>query len=168
MTDATGSRGAGKTPDPDDEFIVAATSFLTTVDTRRAADALRTIANAITPAASAEPEAVEVVVETRFRALAGALGMNRPPMSELVTARWCDGELVGIVRSDRHQPIEGAYTYATQGDRAATGQVKGGTWAPAKFDTSQPVDRFELRESSDGAPVAVGGPIPPVPTRCGE
>ena len=169
MPDATGSKAAVKPPDPNDEFIAAATKFLKTVDTRLAADALRTIAIAITPTNSGEPETVEV--ETRFQALARALGINPPPTPELVTARWCDGELVGIVRSDRENPTEGAYTYATQGGKKATGQVKGGTWALKRedeFDKSQPVDRFELRQTPDGAPVAVGGPIPPAPTRCGE
>lgn len=166
MTDATDSTGAVKTPDPNDEFIAAATAFLKTVDTNRAADALRTLATAITPASPGKLEAVNV--ETRFQALARALGMNSPPTPELVTARWRDGELVGIIRSDQDKSTEGAYTYATQGDKKDTGQVQGGKWAPKHFDESKPVDRFELRETSDGVPVAVGGPIPSVPTRCGE
>ena len=166
MPDATGSKAAVKPPDPNDEFIAAATAFLKTVDTRRAAEALRTIAVAITPTNSGEPETVEV--ETRFQALARALGIDPPPTPELVTARWCDGALVGIVRSDRDKPTEGGYTYAAQGDKDDTGQVKGGKWAPKGFDKSQPVDRLELRETAAGPPGAVGGPIPPVPTRCGE
>ena len=40
MSDATDSKGAVTTPDPNDEFITAATAFLKTVDTRRAAEAL--------------------------------------------------------------------------------------------------------------------------------
>lgn len=114
------------------------------------------------------PASGPIDIERRHLALRAALGLEPRRGIGLLSGLWCDGALRGLTCSDPAQTLDGIHVHAFQGSAQEGGTLTDGVWTPKKLLPGRRLDRLELRATASGDPVAVGGPLAPVPTRCGD
>ena len=128
-------------------------------------------------------EQLDFTGEQRFLGLRAALGPRRTydPVTPVgtknstatsapipgATARWCDGELIGISWAGRKSDAAVNVVIVQGGKEVEALPLKAGetrltTSKPSKSD---PIDRLEIK-GSDGKTLAVAGLLPALPVKC--